>query len=279
MQAPSRIFYLIDDPLLGNAVKLWIIEAMSAVAGQNCALNPTGAICSCAVNPTAACLIANQGTGPYFYQTYGNKLYDVNPSTSEVSFLAASGVWAYYISAPGFKNYCGSNSEPCSVNPLSVTLNGSSFNAGTVGMTSITGRSQIAGTISVRDNAPTINSTHTNQTGLFVVLLGNTGPGGSNLAHITTTSNGAFAFNGNSYVVTIPTTLPSQFTNDDSGRVAYALYSLGSGNATLLSQATTIAKQNDSSASVDVINGTEYNFKQSSYQLIVVDRVAPSHQR
>lgn len=278
VQAPSRILYLKEDPLLGNAVKLWILEAMSAVAGQNCALNPTGAICACAVNPTAACLIANQGTGPYSYQTYGNKLYDVNPSTSEVSFLAASGVWAYYISAPGFKNYCGSNAEPCSANPLSVTLNGSSFNAGTVGMTSITGRSQIAGTISVRDNAPTVNSTHTNQTGLFVVLLGNTGPGGSNLAHITTTTGGSFAFNGNSYVVTIPTTLPAQFTNDDSGRVAYALYSLGSGNATLLSQATTIAKQNDSAASIDVINGTEYNFKQSSYQLIVVDRVAPSHQ-
>ncbi|MDF3819562.1 Cna protein B-type domain protein [Leptospira sp. 96542] len=277
-QAPSRIVYLKDDPQLGNAIKLWIVEAMSSVAGVNCATNPSNAVCSCALNPTAACLVANQGAGPWNYQTYGNKLYEVNPITKEVSFLAASGVWSYYISAPGFENYCGSNLAPCASNPLQVTINGVPYNAGTVSLVSIPSRSQISGSISVRDSAPTVNSLHTNQSGLYVVLLGNTDSGGNNLAHITTTSAGQFAFNGSSYVVTLPSVLPAPFTNDDTGRVSYALYALGTGLATTLANSPSIARANDRSAAVDVISANQYNFKQSSYQLVVVDRTAPSHQ-
>lgn len=277
-QAPSRLLYLKDDPILGNAIKLWIIEALSAVAGTNCSVNPTGSICSCAVNPTASCLVAYQGSGPWAYQTYGNKLYEVNPTTKEVSFLAASGLWAYYISAPGFENYCGSNNSPCSSNPLQISLNGNNYNAGTISMTSIAARSQIAGSISVRDAAPSANSVHAAQSGLYLVLLGNTASDGSALAHITTTSGGQFSFGGNSYVVALPAVLPPPFTNDEVGRVSYALYQLGSGLATTLAQTPSVARANDNTASVDIISGTEYNFRQSSYQLIVVDRVAPSYQ-
>ncbi|EOQ90159.1 Cna protein B-type domain protein [Leptospira yanagawae serovar Saopaulo str. Sao Paulo = ATCC 700523] len=277
-QAPSNIVYLKDDPILGNAIKLWILESLSAVAGTNCALNPTGTVCSCAVNPTATCLAAVQGTGPWAYQTYANKLYEVNPSTKEVSFLGASGLWAYYISAPGFENYCGNHAAPCSSNPLQVSLNGATYNAGTISMTSIATRSQIAGSISVRDNAPSANSVHAAQTGLFVVMLGNTNESGASLVHITTTVSGQFSFGGNSYVVTLPQVLPAPFTNDDTGKVSYALYQLGTGLATTLANSPSVARANDNTASVDIINGSEYNFRQSSYQIIVVDRVAPSYQ-
>lgn len=277
-QAPSNIVYLKDDPILGNAIKLWIIESLSAVAGQNCAQNPTGAICSCAVNPTPLCLSSVQGNGPWSYQTYVNKLYEVNPTTKEVSFLGASGLWAYYISAPGFENYCGNNTPPCSTNPSQVRLNGANYNAGTISMTSIATRSQIAGSISVRDAAPQPNTLHTNQSGLFVVLLGNTNEAGASLVHITTTSAGQFYFGGNSYVVTLPQVLPAPFTNDDAGKVSYALYQLGTGSATTLSNTPSVARANDNTASIDITNGTEYNFRQSSYQIIVVDRVAPSYQ-
>ncbi|TGL17558.1 Cna protein B-type domain protein [Leptospira levettii] len=277
-QAPSNIVYLKDDPILGNAIKLWILESLSAVAGTNCALNPTGSVCSCAINPTASCLANVQGNGPWAYQTYANKVYEVNPTSKEVSFLGASGLWAYYISAPGFENYCGNHPTPCSANPLQVSLNGATYNAGTISMTSIATRSQITGSISVRDAAPNTNSIHTTQSGLYVVMLGNTNDAGASLVHITTTNSGQFSFGGSSYVVTLPQVLPSPFTNDDAGKVTYALYQLGTGSATTLSNTPSVARANDNTASVDIIGGTEYNFRQSSYQIIVVDRVAPSYQ-
>ncbi|TGN19378.1 SdrD B-like domain-containing protein [Leptospira idonii] len=270
-QPPSNLVYLLNDPLIGNASKLWILEALSAVAGTNCATNPGSAVCSCAISPTTSCLVANQGSGPWNYSTWGNKVYEVRPSDNQVYFTAAAGKWAYTISAPGFENWCGSNAAPCSSNPLSITLNGNDHNAGNVSMVSITNRSQIAGTISVRDTAPANPSLHTTQTGLFVVLLGNTTTGGQPLAHIAITSGGSFAFNGSSYVVSLPSGLTS-----DTERVGYALQAYATGAASTLANANAIAVDNDQNASIDVIGGNQYNFRQSSYQLVVVDTTVSS---
>ncbi len=272
-QPPSNIVYLLNDPTIGNGVRLWILEAMSGVAGVNCSTNAASSpsICGCAISPTTSCLVANQGNGPWNYNTYGNKVYEIRPSDSQVFFTAAAGSWAYYISAPGYENWCNGNATPCSSNPLSIVLNGSDFNAGNISMTSIPNRSQIAGTIAVRDTAPSNPSIHSNQSGLFVVLLGNTTTSGSPLAHIAITSNGSFAFNGNSRVVSLPTGLTS-----DSERVGYALQTLLAGGATLLSQADAIAVDNDENASITVSNGDQYNFRQSSYQAVVVDPTVAS---
>lgn len=272
-QPPSNLSYLLNDPQIGNGIKLWIVEAMSGVAGVNCGTSPGSSptICSCAISPTTACLLANQGSGPWNYSTWGNKVYDVRPSDNQVFFTAAAGTWAYYISAPGYENWCGSNSVPCSSNPLTILLNGSDYNAGNVSMVSIPNRSQIAGTISVRDTAPSSPTVHTNQSGLFVVLLGNTTTTGSSLAHIAITSAGSFSFNGSSYVVTLPQGLTS-----DAQRVGYALQTLASGGASTLANADNIAVDNDENASISVNNGNQYNFRQSSYQVIVVDTTVSS---
>ena len=272
-QPPSNLTYLLSDPQIGNGVKLWIMEALSVVAGVNCALSPASSptICSCAILPTTACLIANQGVGPWNYSTWGNKVYEVRPSDKQVSFTAAAGTWSYYISAPGYENWCGSNLAPCSSNPLTIILNGNDFNAGLVSMESISNRSQIAGSISVRDSAPSNPTLHSTHSGLFVILLGNTSVSGSPLAHIAITSAGNFSFNGSSYVVSLPIGLSS-----DAQRVGYALQTLASGGATTLASADNIAVDNDENASITVINGNQYNFRQSSYQLIVVDTTVNS---
>jgi len=272
-QPPSNLVYLLNDPQIGNGVKLWIIEAMSGVAGVNCATNPAASptICSCALAPTTACLLTSQGSGPWNYSTWGNKVYEVRSTDSQVYFTAAAGTWSYYISAPGFENWCNGNVSPCSSNPLTIVLNGNDFNAGNISMTSIDNRAQIAGTISVRDTAPSNPNIHSNQSGLFVVLLGNTTTTGSALAHIAVTSGGAYSFNGSSYVVTLPAGLTS-----DTQRVGYALQTLASGGASTLANANSIAIDDDVTASVTVSNGTQYNFRQSSYQLIVVDTTVSS---
>ncbi|TGN14333.1 Cna protein B-type domain protein [Leptospira ilyithenensis] len=272
-QAPSNLVYLTGDPLIGNAAKLWIVESLSAVAAVNCAINPSGSpsICSCAIAPTISCLVAVQGAGPWNYSTWGNKVYEVRPSDNQVYFSAVAGKWAYYISAPGFENWCGGNSSPCSSNPQTITLNGNDHNAGNVSMTSITNRSQISGTIVVRDTAPTNPSLYSNQTGLFAVLLGNTTASGQPLAHIAVTSGGSFAFNGFSYVVTLPAGLAS-----DTDRVGYALQTLKTGGASTLAGADSIAVDNDQNASIDVIAANQYYFRQSSYQLVIVDTVVSS---
>ncbi|WP_411823692.1 Cna protein B-type domain protein [Leptospira sp. 'Mane'] len=272
-QAPSNLAYLIGDPQIGNAAKLWIVESLSSVAGVNCATNPSASpsICSCALSPATSCLVANQGTGPWNYSTWGNKVYEVRPSDNQVYFTAVAGKWAYYISAPGFENWCGANASPCSSNPQTITLNGNDHNAGNVSMTSIANRSQIAGTITVRDTAPTNPSLYSNQSGLFVVLLGNTSTSGQSLAHIAVTSGGSFAFNASSYVVALPAGLTS-----DTDRVGYALQTLKSGGASTLANADSIAVDNDQTASIDVISTNQYYFRQSSYQLIVVDAVVSS---
>ncbi|GBF51777.1 lipoprotein [Leptospira ryugenii] len=271
LQRPSQLFHLSTDPLLGNAVKLWILEALSAVAGVNCLANPSSGICSCATNPSLSCLQTYQGNGPWNYQTWGSKVYEVRPSDQQVYFTAQAGLWAYTISAPGYETWCANQGTPCSQYPVSITLNGNDVNAGQITLTSIDRRAQIAGTISVRDTAPTNPSIHSNQTGLYVVLLGNTNSNGQALAHIAITSGGSFAFNGSSYVIT----LPSQLTSD-AQRVSYALQALASGTAQTLAQADTIAVEDDVYASVTISNGNQYNFRQSTYQAIVVDLTVSS---
>jgi hypothetical protein len=244
-QPPSNLTYLLTDPQIGNGVRLWILEALSGVAGVNCAVSPASSpsICSCAMVPTTACLLANQGSGPWNYSTWGNKVYEVRSSDKQVYFTAAAGSWSYYISAPGYENWCGTNSAPCSSNPLSIMLNGNDFNAGNISMISISNRSQIAGTILVRDTAPSNPTLHTSQSGLFVVLLGNTSVNGAPLAHIAITTAGSYAFNGSSYVLTLPVGLTS-----DSQRVGYALQALASGGASTLANADTIAVDQDENA-------------------------------
>ncbi|MBW7857287.1 MAG: Cna protein B-type domain protein [Leptonema sp. (in: Bacteria)] len=277
-QPPSNLAYLLTNPDLGNAMRLWILQSMSGVAGKDCS-NPANygdSICSCAIQPTFACLVSRQGNGPWNYSTWGNKVYEVNQSNKQVYFTAVAGKWAYYVSAPGYENYCASNPVPCSSNSLSITLNGHDENAGTLVMQSIAKRSQIAGSISVRDTSLQANP-FANLSSLFVVLLGNTDSTGKALAHIAPTVAGAFDFNGSSFVVTLPSNLSS-----DAQRVGYALgevkkLSLGMPSAALpLANASNIAKHNDANASIDVRDNSEYNFRQSSYQIVVVDTTAPT---
>lgn len=276
-QPPSNLVYLLNNPDLGNAMRLWIIQSMSAVAGKDCSnlANAGDPKCACALQPTFACLAANQGTGPWNYTTWGNKVYEVRQSDQQVYFTAVAGKWAYYVSAPGYENYCAANPAPCSSNSLTMTLNGNEVNAGTLVMASIAKRSQIAGTISVRDTNLQANP-FSNLSGLFVVLLGNTDSNGNGLAHVAPTAGGSFSFNGSSFVVTLPN------LSSDAERVGYALtevkkLSLGAPSAALpLANANNIAKDNDANASIDVRNTNEYNFRQSSYQLVVVDTTAPT---
>lgn len=78
-QPPSNLAYLLTDPLLSNAVRAWIVQAMSGKAGKDCSqlANASDPICSCALAPNAVCLSTNQGSAPWNYVSYGNKVYEI----------------------------------------------------------------------------------------------------------------------------------------------------------------------------------------------------------
>lgn len=259
-QPPINLLYLLNDDHIRDLAKLWIGESNPTVA-SNCVA--TG-------NFTPVCIIAHQGSGPWKYSTYGNKVYEVRPD-GEVYFTAVAGKWAHYISAPGYSNYCGGASD-CANSPMVLTLNGQDHNAGEFTLTPSTSRSQISGSISVMDRLIANNSTngslalpttHSNISGLFVILLGNTDSSDNPVAHITTTVAGSYSFGANSKVVALPSGLTT-----DQQRAGTAIQAFVGGSATDLSSATNVA--GDVSMPVHITGGT-YNFRQSSYQILVVD--------
>lgn len=260
-QPPINLLYLLNDDHIRDLAKLWIGESNPAVA-INCA--GTG-------NFTPVCIMTHQGSGPWNYSTYGNKVYEVRPD-GEVYFTAVAGKWAHYISAPGYSNYCGVGESDCASNPMVLTLNGQNHNAGEFTLLPSTSRSQISGTISLVDRLIANNSTngslaapttHSNISGLFVILLGNTDSSGNPVAHITTTVAGSYSFNGSSKVVALPSGLTT-----DQQRAGIAIQAFVGGTATSLSSATNVA--GDVTMPVHITGG-DYNFRQSSYQILVVD--------
>jgi hypothetical protein len=256
-QAPSNLLYLLNDDQIRDMIKLWLVEAGLGICAAN--------------NFEASCVVANQGSGPWNYTTFGNKVYEVKPDQS-VFFTAAAGKWAYYISAPGYSNYCGGNTN-CLSDPLTLTLNGQDYNAGSFTLLASTKRSQITGNLNVRDQIIGSSSVTNNAlSGIFVILLGNTDTAGNAVAHITTTSSGNFAFNGSSKVVVLPSGLPNDQARAGVAINAYLASSIIPGlpvlNAISLASAANIV--GTASSSIHEVNG-DYNFKQSSYQLLVVD--------
>ncbi|MCB1188889.1 MAG: carboxypeptidase regulatory-like domain-containing protein [Leptospiraceae bacterium] len=250
-QPPTNLLYLLksDDERLRNLATLWIAEGCPSCYA-NCAAGGFQAQC-------VATQQANYPSG-WNYLTYSNKVYEVNGA--QLTMTAVAGKWDYYISAPGYEN--SSNGT--------MTLNGQDVNVPPIILTPSEKRSQIKGSVVVRDtqvNGATTNNA--NVSGLFTVMLGNTNNLGQPVAHITTTANGQFAFDGNSKV--IPLTNVPDLDGDgvitDTDRVKYAIGAYAS--APLLSSGAGVSGVGASN-SVDSTGGF-YNFKQSSYQVIVAD--------
>lgn len=281
-QPPINLLYLLQDDSLRDMIVLWLSQANTAIA-SNCVA--TG-------NLTSACIMTHQGTGAgvtpgeWGYSTYANKVYEVRPDNS-VYFEAVAGTWAYYISAPGFENYCNGGGSSCPDNPMVLTLNGQNHDAGTIAMTPSDRRSQIAGSITVRDrilvdgtrNGTVVSSPNdiANMSGLFIILLGNTDASGNPVVHITQTGAGGFSFGGASKVVTLPPGITS-----DEARVGIAINSFVGAevipgapvlSAPLLGSATSVTSTTVGHPVHQVGTGSsaKFNFRQSSYQILVVD--------
>ena len=302
-QAPSNLLYLAtgSDDRLRNLTSLWMREACIAVPANAC----YNACAAGGFQP--ACIAANQGTGPWTYTTYANKVYETNGNN--VLFTAVAGVWNYYISAPGYNNSATNT----------ITLNGQDVAAVPVILQPSTHRAQIAGQSIVADSlvpgssSPSRNcyststyctasglaaagyTTQSGVPGLFAVMLGNSDSSGNPIAHITlTNSTGSYTYDGNSKVVTLPsssvlcanatlvgtvvpgqTSLSGQACNDaaDSLRVAFAISQYST--ATNLSAASSSIVSNSVSATTPVCFGDAcpggYQFRGGSYNVIVTD--------
>lgn len=289
-QPPSNLLYLAtgSDDRLRNLTSLWMREACIAIAANAC----YNACAAGGFQP--ACVATNQGAGPWTYTTYANKVYEV--SGNNVMFTAVAGKWSYFISAPGYID--------SAVNV--ITLNGQDVNAAPVVLTPSTHRAQIAGQTVVADTlvSGTRNSYgaalpgYTQQSGvpgLFAIMLGNSDSSGNSIAHITTTSaSGAYAFDGNSRVVSLPssstlcnipslvgavvagqTSLSGQACNDaaDSLRVAYAISQYATASALSAAPATIVS--NSVLATTPVCFGSNcpggYQFRGGSYNVIITD--------
>lgn len=291
-QPPSQLVYLLQDDTLRNLAQLWISQ-VCPTCGTNCA----------AGGFQYSCVAANQGTGPWNYLTYANKMYSVAPDNTTVYFTAAAGKWDYFVSAPGYVNSATS----------SIVLNGQDFNSPPIVLQPSTHRTQIAGQTVVIDTlsdgakrsygaAPT---GYTNQgygvSGMFVAMLGNTSTSGQNVVHITTTtSTGGYSFDGNSKVVTPPalstlcasSTLVSQVVPGqtsltgsacnaaaDQLRIAYAIGNFSNpAVAKNLSDTSNGVTANDPNASVcsgtacaGAASDNGYQFRGAAYNIFVVD--------
>lgn len=256
-QPPSSLAYLALAPgddantvQLRNLSNLWIREACTALAACNTACAAGGY--------QVSCVIANQGTGPWTYNTYSNKVYEVNGT--QLTMTAVAGNWSYYISAPGYENTASST----------MTLNGQNVTVPPITMTPSDKRSRIEGTVTVLDTLSSgTTNPYSNVSGIFAVMLGNNSTTGQPVAHITTTAGGAFKFDGNSKVVPLTgvTDLNGDGAVNDTDRVLYAIGAYAS--APLLSSGAGVAGAGATN-SVDSTGGF-YNFKQSSYQVIFAD--------
>lgn len=286
-QAPSNLAYLISgsDDRLKNLASLWIREACTHI---------TSCLAAClSSNFSSSCVIQNQGMGPWTYDSFQNKVYEVKPDNKTVFFTAVAGKWEYYISAPGFE------STPPSV----ITLNGQDVSVQAVSLTPSTHRGYIEGQTVVYDtlSSGTKNSyggtvagftAYPGIPGLFVLLLGNTDNSSNPVAHITTTgANGTYKFDGSSKVINLPslntlcenTSLVSQVAGvsiplttstsptcssvADGLRVAYSISQFQT--ASLLSSSSIQSSTNISSSVFQSNN--QYLFRQGSYSLIVFD--------
>jgi len=287
-QPPAQLVYLLQDDNLRNLIQLWISQACPTCVA-NCA----------AGGLQYSCVAANQGTGPWSYTTWANKMYSVASDNVTVYFTAVAGKWDYYISAPGYNN----SSEN------SITLNGQDYNSPPIVLTPSTQRSKISGQTVVIDTLSngTKNSYggtvpgYTNQgyglSGLFVAMLGNTTTSGDNVVHITTTTNGSYSFDGNSKVVIPPplsvlcsnstlvssvvpgqTSLSGSACNSaaDQLRIAFAISQYST--AKLLSDTTNGVTADHANASVchgascaGAAANNGYQFRGSSYNIFVVD--------
>lgn len=286
-QPPANLLYLAtgSDIRLSNLASLWMREACAAVSACATACPTFSAVCIGARSDM-------QSGGPWTYSTYANKVYEVNGTN--VFFTAVAGKWSYYISAPGYNNSASST----------ITLNGQDVNAAPVVLTPSTHRAQIAGQSVVLDtlSSGTRNSygapvagftTQSGVPGMFAVMLGNSDNNGNPVAHITlTTATGAYTFDGNSKVVTLPdvtvlcansalvsslypgvTSLSGAACTGvaDNLRVAYTISQYAS--APLLSAASNVVANNVTSSvcSGAACPGTGYQFRGGSYNVIVTD--------
>jgi hypothetical protein len=286
-QAPSNLAYLVSgsDDRLKNLASLWMREACTHI---------TSCLATCLSSSfSPSCVIQNQGVGPWTYDSFQNKVYEVKPDNKTVFFTAVAGKWEYYISASGFE------STPPSV----ITLNGQDISVQAVSLTPSTHRGYIEGQTIVYDtlSSGTKNSyggTVTGYTafpgipGLFVILLGNTDNSSNPIAHITTTgANGTYKFDGSSKVISLPslntlcentslvsqvigvsislttTTSPTCSSVADGLRVAYSISQFQT--ASNLSSSS-LQSSTDVNSSVFQSNN-QFLFRQGSYSLIVFD--------
>jgi hypothetical protein len=288
-QPPSSLLYLAtsSDNRMSNLTSNWMREACLALS--------TCATACLSENFSPICIANNQGSGPWTYTTYANKVYEVKPDNTTVFFTAVAGKWEYYISAPGYESTAVAN----------ITLNGQDQSFPSITLTASTHRGRIEGQTVVYDtlsNGTTKNvyggtapgfTSNSGLPGMFVVMLGNNDSSNNPVAHITTTgAGGSYKFDGSSKVVNLPTatqlcsnssmvfsaigvnsaltenTNPKCSAVSDNLRVAYAISQFGT--AQTLANATNVSGTNLASDSVTLENGN-YNFKQGSYNIIVVD--------
>lgn len=287
-QPPSQLVYLLQDDNLRNLIQLWISQACPTCVA-NCA----------AGGFQYSCVAANQGSGPWNYTTWANKMYSVANDNVTVYFTAVAGKWSYYVSAPGYDNST----------IQSITLNGQDYNSPPIALNPSNHRTRIGGLAVVIDTLSNGNKNsyggtvpgYTNQgygvSGLFVAMLGNTTTSGDPVVHITLTNNGAYSFDGNSKVVIPPalTTLcntPSLVSSvvpgqtsltgtacnayADQLRIAFAINQYST--AKLLSDTTNGVTANDPNASVchgatcaGAAANNGYQFRGSSYNIFIID--------
>lgn len=244
-QPPAKLAYLLTDPIIGNLIRSWILQACPTWDGT-----PEGTMsCTCAPNCN--------------YQTWAIKGYDFDPSINKLKLTAVSGKWSYYVSAPGYNN----SSEDV------IILNGQSEERN-VQLTSSTKRSRIKGISVILDtlvngakNAYPAATGYTTQhplAGLLVVFL-SVVDGSNQYALVTTTDNvGSYDFNASVKVVPLPNGLTEE------QQVGYAISNFAS-SQTLASSSLV---GTDPSAVVQKITegGVDYYFfKQGAYRIFIVD--------
>jgi hypothetical protein len=284
--APSSLAYLLKDDRLKNLAELWIRES--------CSNNPNcSSLCS-GTGYSSACALQNQGSGPWNYTTYQNKVYEVKSDNTKVYFTAVAGKWEYYISASGYKN----------TPTAEITLNGNDVSFSNFILQESVFRSTIEGQSIITDTL--INGTKNSYggslpgftanpgiPGIIVVLLGNNDNSQNPVAHVTTTgNNGSFKFDGSSKVVSLPnlatlcgqsslvssvlgistilsdSTTPTCSSVADSLRVAYTLANYPT--ASVLSNSPSVAGTDLARDSIHISNDT-FRFKQGSYSLLILD--------
>ncbi len=244
-QPPKNLTYLLSDPIIGNLIRSWILQACPAWDGT-----AAGTLsCTCAPNCN--------------YQTWAIKEYDYNPSINKLVLTAVAGKWAYYVSAPGYEN------SPQDV----IILNGQSEERN-ISLNSTTKRSRIKGVAVTLDtlvngqkNAYPMATGYTSRhplQGLFVVLV-TINDGTNNYALVTTTdATGNYDFNGNVKAVQLPNGLTEE------QKVGYAIQNFAS--APTLASSSIVGTDPSATIQKITVSGVDYYFlKQGAYSVFIVD--------